>query len=87
MKWIKLIGLILLLPLALLVLVILLGFILGLSPALTIGFVAWQIVGIFKERNENKMKLEYKLKTNKDFLTFQYKSSKGKKDIENGEFQ
>lgn len=76
MKWIKLILLVLAVPLALVVLLVLLGFVLVLSPALTVCFAVWQIVGIFKERSENKMRLEYKLKTNRDYLQFEYKKGR-----------
>lgn len=73
MKWLKLIALILLAPLALMVLFGLLGFIVLLSPALVLCFAVFQVCGVFKNRNENRVKLEYKLKTNKDLLRFEYK--------------
>lgn len=68
-------GLILLLA-GIFILFLLLAFMAVISPVLGFCFIVWQIAGVIKSRNENKLNYLGKLKTNRDYLQFQYKKHK-----------
>ena len=76
MKYVKLAGIILLLPVAVALVLVLLVFILGLSPFLTICFTVWQIRGYFSDRLE--MELKFKQNTNKNYLLAKIKMKNSK---------
>jgi len=61
--------------------VIILSFLVAISPILGVCFIAYQIKVYFIVRNENKTRLDAKLLTNRDYLTYQYKTKKKKNEV------
>lgn len=58
------------------VLLLIISVILLALPFLTIGFVAHKISETILCKNQDKLKLEHKLMTNRDYLLYKYKVEK-----------
>lgn len=55
-------------------LIVLLGFLVLLAPFLTIYFCYGKLINLRADNYDKKLKLEYKLKTDKDRLELEYKT-------------
>ena len=79
-KIFSIVAVVLLAPVALFLVLVLLVFILGMAPFLTIAFLIYSYYGYRGDLQEKRLKLEYKLKTNKDLLTVEFKKEKLKNE-------
>lgn len=61
--------------------VIILSFLVAISPVLGVCFIAYQIKEYFIVRNENKTRLDAKLLQNRDYLRYQFKLKTNKDEV------
>lgn len=72
---VQIILIILLLLLVSPLLIVLLAFLVLLAPFLTIYFCYGKLINLRSDNYDKKLKLEYKLKTDKDRLNLEYKTN------------